>query len=267
MEIITSVKNQKIKYILDLQESSFRKKENKFIVEGFREISQAISSGFKILSLVFCSEIIGEKRKSEIQELLTNTPEQIEINKYVFERLAYRENKDGLIALVDAKTINLEQIKLSPNPLVIVLESVEKPGNLGAILRTADAANVDAVIVCDTKTDIYNPNIIRSSLGCVFTKQVACCTADQALTWLKEKRIKIKSAAISDKAINCYTSNFKESCAIALGSEAFGLNEHWLKNSDEIIMIPMNGTIDSMNVSVSCAILVYEAVRQRGYEK
>lgn len=265
MEIITSVKNQKIKYILSLQESSARRRENKFIIEGYREIKLAVSSGYVIHTLVLCSEILEKIKREEIILECKQDPEIIEINKYVFEKLAYRDNNDGLIAIAETKTINLEQIILCKSPLIIVLESVEKPGNLGAILRTADAANVDAVIVCDTKTDIYNPNIIRSSLGCVFTKQIVCCTADQALTWLKAKNIKIKSAAISDKAINCYSSNFKESCAIAMGSEAFGLNEHWLKNSDEIIMIPMNGKIDSMNVSVSCAILVFEAVRQRNY--
>lgn len=263
MEIITSLKNQKIKFILSLQESRVRKAENKFIIEGFREIKLAISSGYNIYTLVFCSEIAGEIKIKEIVESLKNTPEQIEINKYIFDKLAYRDNKDGLLAIVEARSITLDEIKLSSSPLIIVLESVEKPGNLGAILRTADAANVDAVIVCDTKTDIFNPNIIRSSLGCVFTKQIVCCTSDQALTWLKAKKIKIKSAALSNKAINCYASNFKESCAIAMGSEAFGLNEQWLENSDEIIMIPMNGKIDSMNVSVSCAILIFEAVRQR----
>lgn len=263
MEVITSVKNQKIRNILNLQESSVRKEQNKFIIEGFREIKLALSSDYKIHTLVYCIEISGIFKKNEIIAECKDDPELIEINKYVFEKLAYRENKDGLIAIAEFKTLSLEQIKLSESPLIIVLESVEKPGNLGAILRTADAANVDAVIVCDTKTDFYNPNTIRSSLGCVFSQQVVSTESKQVIYWLKEKNIKIRITYISENSKPYYDIAFQEPTAIVLGSEAFGLSDIWVSASDEQIIIPMYGKIDSLNVSVSCAIVLFEALRQR----
>jgi TrmH family RNA methyltransferase len=189
----------------------------------------------------------------------------IKITKQVFDKLAYRENRDGLIALVQATYKSLADIKLSANPLIIVLESIEKPGNLGAILRTADAAYVDAVIVCDKKTDIFNPNVIRSSLGCVFTNQVVTCSADECLTWLEEKKIKSYAAALTATKFY-HQADFKNASAIFMGTEADGLSDTILNNANQQIKIPMSGKIDSLNVSTSCSIIVFEAKRQRDFK-
>jgi TrmH family RNA methyltransferase len=158
----------------------------------------------------------------------------------------------------------LNQLRLSKNPLLLILESVEKPGNLGAVLRTADAAGVDAVIICDPHTDFYNPNVIRSSVGCVFTNQIASATSEETINWLKENNIKIFSTYLKASA-PYHETDFTKPCAIILGTEATGLSDLWVKKSDATIIIPMQGKIDSMNVSTAAAVVVFEARRQRGF--
>ena len=197
------------------------------------------------------------------EKLLKNVNVKVEkVSVEVFNKMAYREESDGLIALSRPKDLSLNKVILSTNPFVILLESVEKPGNLGAILRTADAANVDAVIVCDPKTDVYNPNTIRSSIGCVFTRQVVACTSQDALKWLKQNNFCVfASEPVASESY--YIADFKKPTAIVLGSEADGLSEFWISNADQRIKIPMKGYSDSLNVSVSAAILTFEAMRQR----
>jgi TrmH family RNA methyltransferase len=186
------------------------------------------------------------------------------VSKEVFDKMAYRENSDGCLAVAEIKNSVLSEIKLSDSPFIIVLEGIEKPGNLGAILRTADAAQVDAVIICDPKTDIYNPNVIRSSVGCVFTNQVVACTSEEALEYLTKNGISSYAAALT--ASDYYQkTDMAKSCAIVMGTEADGLSEFWLEKSDKQIKIAMRGKIDSLNVSTSCAVLVFEAMRQRGF--
>jgi len=182
---------------------------------------------------------------------------------HAFERIAYREGSDGLIALAVPRNLTLNDLKLNPEPLILILESVEKPGNLGAIMRTADAAQLDAVIVCDPLTDIYNPNAIRSGVGCIFSRQVVSCTTTEALAWLKKHKIKIYAAALTDSAVIYHKMDFRGPSAIVMGTEATGLSKEWLDKSDAQIIIPMQGIADSLNVSVSAAVLIFEAVRQR----
>jgi len=182
----------------------------------------------------------------------------------VFEKVAYREGSDGLIALIKPKEHRLDQLQLKDKPFIIVLESVEKPGNLGAVLRTADAANVDAVVICDPLTDLYNPNAIRSSVGCLFTVQVAVCSSKECFDWMQAKEI--RSFAAELKGSEWYhESDFKGPTAIIMGTEADGLTSFWLDNADKRIKIPMRGVIDSLNLSVSTAVLTFEAMRQRGF--
>jgi TrmH family RNA methyltransferase len=233
-------------------------------VEGFREIVMAFKSGFEIKELYFSRETNLHPGTDEFFGQLPKSCHTIEISKAVFEKIAYRENSDGLIALVIPKYLKPEELKLSSNPLILVLESVEKPGNLGAILRTADAAALDAIIVCDTQTDIYNPNVIRSSLGCIFSKQVVTCSTNEAITYLRKNGIKSYAAALTASQYYQET-DFREPCAIVMGTEADGLTEAWLKSADSQIKIPMGGKVDSLNVSTSTAILVFEAKRQRGF--
>ena len=258
-EKIISTSNPRIKNVLKLKEkSSERKLQDLIVVEGLREILMAKENRFTIKTLFVCEDIAGKKSK----ELVASASHLVKINKEVFEKITYRENSDGLLALVVPKHLRLKDLKLSAAPLLIVLESVEKPGNLGAILRTADASGVDAVIVCDTKTDIYNPNVIRSSIGCIFSKQVVAADSDEVIKFLKEKNIKTFAAALTAKN-NYVKSDLSISSAIVLGTEADGLSQIWLSSADEQIKIPMLGKIDSLNVSACCAVIVYEAVRQR----
>lgn len=255
-ELITSLQNPKIKNLVKLSEkSSERRSQNLIIVEGLREIQIAVEAGFEIEQLYFC-EALGASQNS----LSANT--YFEITKEVFSKIAYRESSDGYIAVFKPRYFTLENLKLSEHPFIIILESVEKPGNLGAILRTADAAHIDALIVCDPKTDIYNPNSIRSSVGCVFSVPVVTGTNQEVFDWLKAKGIKAYAAALT--AQTEYTDiNFKESSAIVMGTEATGLSSFWLSNAEDQIKIPMLGKIDSLNVSTSTAILTFEALRQR----
>ncbi|MND45599.1 23S rRNA (guanosine-2'-O-)-methyltransferase RlmB [compost metagenome] len=186
------------------------------------------------------------------------------ISKDVFDKIAYREGSDGLIIVAEPKYLTLETLALSPNPFLIILEAVEKPGNLGAILRTADASQADAVIVCDPRTDIYNPNAIRSSVGCVFTTQIVASTNEEVLAWLRSKGITSYAAALTATEFY-HETDMAKPCAIVMGTEATGLTDHWLSGANKQIKIPMRGKIDSLNVSTSTAILAFEAMRQRGF--
>lgn len=187
-----------------------------------------------------------------------------EISRPVFEKLAYREGSDGFIALFEHKDRQLSDLVIKKEPLIVILESVEKPGNLGAILRTADAVDADAVIICDPLTDIYNPNVIRSSIGCVFSRQVVTCSTAEAQQWLRE--MKITSYAAELRASTQYdTHDYRKATAFVMGTEADGLTKAWIDFCDHRIIIPMLGSIDSLNVSVSTAVLLFEAMRQRRF--
>ncbi|MDD5291233.1 MAG: RNA methyltransferase [Patescibacteria group bacterium] len=256
-EIITSAQNQKIKEIIRLRKPRERKKQDLIIVEGWQEIGLARQAGLEITELFFCQDFAGSKKIEDLPE-----EKLAPVVPTVFTKISYRENPDGFLALAKPKYPTLEKVKLNKNPLIIILESLEKPGNLGAILRSADAAGVDAVIVADPKTDIYNPNVIRASLGTVFTNQVAAAGAEEIKKWLAKN--KIKSFAATPEAKKLYTeANYKGAAAIIMGEEHPGLSKDWLKNASEKIRIPMAGKIDSLNVSVSTAIILFEAIRKR----
>jgi RNA methyltransferase, TrmH family len=258
---ITSTQNPKVKSLLALEKPRERRKQQLFIIEGKKEISMALEAGYKIGNLFFCDEIV---EVNEIPASLKDDKLLIPVSKDVFDKIAVREGTGGMIAVAEMRLHSLEQIALSQNPLVLILEGVEKPGNLGAILRTADAANVDAVIICDPQTDFYNSNVIRSSVGCVFTKQVASATSEETIAWLKKNNIQIYCTYL--KASQPYHAvDYKKPSAIIMGTEATGLTDVWVKNSNANIIIPMLGKIDSMNVSTAAAVVVFEARRQRGF--
>ncbi|MBX2965759.1 MAG: RNA methyltransferase [Cyclobacteriaceae bacterium] len=257
---MTSTQNPKIKSLLTLEKPRERKKQQLFIIEGKKEIGFALEAGYKIGNLFFCDEIISP---DDLQQLGLESKLLIPVSKDVFDKIAVRENSGGVIAVAEMKLHSLNQVRLSKNPLILVLEAVEKPGNLGAMLRTADAAGVDAVIICDPQTDFYNPNVIRSSLGCVFTKQIASATSEETLGWLRKNNITIYCTYL--EASNPYNqTDFTKPSAIVMGTESTGLSETWVKNADANIIIPMQGKIDSMNVSTAAAVVVFEARRQRG---
>ena len=259
---ISSQQNPVVKKILLLKDKSReRKKTGLFILEGARELQFAIKENYPIETLLFCAAIISEK---EAVSFVNNTStEIIEVSKEVYQKIAYRETTEGIIAIVKSKEHVLEQLQFkNKDPLILVVEAPEKPGNIGALLRTADAANLDAVLIANPNSDIYNPNVIRSSVGCVFTTKIGIGTTAEVIAFLKERNIAIYCAALS--ASEKYTNtNFTAASAIVMGTESTGLTEEWLQNSTQNILIPMEGIIDSMNVSVSAAILIFEAKRQR----
>jgi len=262
-EPITSAANPRIRNIIKLETNSReRRLQNVFIIEGYREIFRALISGIEISELYVCHDLDKQGRGEELK-MLDGEITIFEVGLAAFNRIAYREGSDGLIAIAIPRKLSLEDLKLSANPLILIVESVEKPGNLGAIMRTADAAGIDAVIICDPITDIYNPNTIRSGVGCVFTRQIVSTTSKEALLWLKLKGIAIYAAALSNTVVNYHQTDFCKPVAVVMGSEATGLSDEWLENADSQIIIPMKGIADSLNVSTSAAILIFEAIRQR----
>jgi TrmH family RNA methyltransferase len=264
-KLITSLQNPLIKNILLLQEKPReRKVQNLMVVEGLREIKLALVSGFTVSALYYCRDFISDNDLKSLISHAVSSFEMIEVPPEIYNRLAYRKDHEGVIALANPKRMLFHDIHLSSNPLLLVLESVEKPGNLGAILRTADAAGLDAVIICDPQTDIYNPNAIRSSIGCIFTMPVITSTTEHTILWLRNNKIKMLGTALTSSH-PYHEADFTMSCAIIMGSEANGLSQKWLDEADGLIRIPMKGRIDSMNVSASAAIVIFEALRQRDF--
>lgn len=265
---ITSLQNKEVKWLLQLQEKSRnRKKEGIFILEGQREIDLAITGKYKPLHLYFVPEMIDFQQVLEIARKKSDQPAEIsEINSEVYDKLAYRGSTEGLIGVFKSKTHELEDLKFNnATPLLLVAEAPEKPGNIGAILRTADAAAVDAVIIANPRTDLYNPNIIRSSVGCIFTNQIATGSTSEIIKFLLRHNIQIYAAALQASE-PYHLVDFKKASAIVVGTEATGLSKEWLENSTQNIIIPMQGEIDSMNVSVAAGILIFEAKRQRNFK-
>ena len=255
MEKITSTQNPKVKRLAALQQKSAeRRREGVFVVEGRRELDHCIEAGYEVESIFVCQDIVPDN--------LPPAAQTYDVSTRVYERIAYRGSTEGIVAIVYAKQLTLNDLKLGDKPFVVVLESVEKPGNLGAVLRSADAAGVDAVIVCDPLTDLYNPNLIRSSIGAIFTVPCVACTSEECIHFLKERGIQILTAQLQDSRLY-YDVDMRRPTAIVMGTEATGLTQQWRLAADAHIRIPMLGRLDSLNVSVSAAVLMYEAVRQR----
>ncbi len=263
-KLIRSTQNALVKKIILLKgKSRERKKSGLFILEGQRELSLACRAGYTFEHVLFCSDIISEQAVDELLQEIKSPFEVTEVSKAVYQKMAYRESTEGILAIAKIKTHTLDSLRFSKeNILALVAEAPEKPGNIGALLRTADAANLDAVLIANPKSDLYNPNIIRSSVGCVFSNTIGMGSTTEIIEFLKNKNIAIYCAALS--ASKSYTAaNFTKATAIVVGTEATGLSDEWLSASSKNIIIPMEGEIDSMNVSVSAAILIFEAKRQR----
>ncbi len=262
MKQITSAQNPYIKSLVQLQEKAkTRKQTGTFLIEGKREIELAIKGGYILKTLLFCPEVM---QNVDYQNFDSSIVEKIEISKEVYQKLAYRDTTEGILAVAQSKSLHLSDLKLSKNPLVLIAEAPEKPGNIGALLRTADAANIDAVIIANPKSDLYNPNIVRSSVGCLFTRQIATGTSEEVIAFLKENQIAFYSATLQNSN-EYHKVDYTTPTAIVVGTEATGLTEIWRRESTQNIIIPMQGEIDSMNVSVAAAILLFEAKRQRGF--
>ena len=264
--IITSVKNPRIKKVLELQQkSSERRKMGCFVVEGKREILHGLHAGFTIDTLYVCSPLI-QKDDSEgcWEEIVhaTTSDHVVEVSPEVYDKMAYRGGTEGIIAEVKVRPLRLEDLSLPEHPLLMVLEGVEKPGNIGAVLRSADAAHADAVIVCDPLTDLYNPNLIRNSIGAFFSVPCVACSSEECIRFLKSRSIRILTAQLQDSELY-YDTDMRCGTALVMGTESTGLTDIWRQAADAHIRIPMLGRLDSLNVSVSAAILLFEAVRQR----
>jgi TrmH family RNA methyltransferase len=257
---ITSLQNPIIKEIISLTEKAKnRKQKNLFVIEGKREISLALEGNYKLQLLLFCADFITE---NEVLNVSKNIQEVVEISKEIYQKLAYRDTTEGLIAVAECKNHDLSEIKLASNNLILIAESIEKPGNIGALLRTADAANLNAFILTNPKTDLYNPNIVRSSVGGLFTNTIALGANEEVFDYLIQNNFKIFAATLQNSNIY-YLENYQENTAILVGTEATGLSDFWKTKAHQNINIPMQGKLDSMNVSVAAAIVLFEAKRQR----
>ena len=259
-QVLTSVQNPRVKQVVALQQKSAeRRRCGLFVVEGRRELGHCLAAGYEVMEVYVCRDILtdADALLGSLQGVAT-----YEVTPYVYDKLAYRGGTEGVIAIVRSRVIGLADLRLKVNPLLIVLESVEKPGNLGAVLRSADAARADAVVVCDPLTDLYNPNLIRSSIGAVFSVPTVACSSEDCIAFLKARGIRILTAQLQDSELY-YDTDMCRATALVMGTEATGLTDVWRRAADAHIRIPMLGRLDSLNVSVSAAILLFEAVRQR----
>lgn len=258
---ITSLQNPSVKEAVKLQTRRKRSEMGLFLIEGFRELSRALIGGVTIQKLFICRELfLGENEEG----LIAQVDEVFECSKVVFEKLSYRDRPDGLLAIGVQMNFSLAALaaKMGENPLLVVAEAIEKPGNLGSIMRSSDGVGADGVIVCDRCTDIYNPNVVRASVGTLFTQPVVEATGNELFLWLKEHGIKIVST--SPAASMEYTeADLRGPLAIVVGTEQLGLSEKWMSAADQLVSIPMKGVADSLNVATATTLMLYEALRQR----
>lgn len=264
LQSITSAQNPKIKDFLALQEKSrLRREKGLFVVEGRRELLHCLEAGFSPRTIFVCEEILGAGEMEAVLGAAGEGCTVFSVSANVYDRMAYRSGTEGVTAIMQARNLRLEELRFrNEEPLIVVVEAVEKPGNLGAILRSADAAGADAVIVCDPLTDLYNPNLIRASIGAVFSVPVVAASSAETIEWLRSRCVTIYTAQLQDSSWY-YDCDMKKATAIVMGTEATGLTGIWREAANRHIRIPMLGKLDSLNVSVSAAVLLFEAVRQR----
>lgn len=260
MTEITSLQNPKVKVAVGLRDRRDRDQTDRFLIEGYRELKRAVDAGLEVETIFYCPEFfLGSNEKDLITAAHCNA---FACTSAVFAKLSYRDRPDGILAIAKQMHLKLADLSLSPCPFLLIAESIEKPGNLGSILRSCDAAGVDAVIVCDRTTDIHNPNVVRSSVGTLFTQPVIEAGSEEMIRYLKEHGISI-AAATPHAELEFTQADFKVPLAIAMGTEQYGLSQMWMKEADIAIRIPMNGVADSLNVASATTLLLYEVVRQR----
>ncbi len=262
MKKIESIQNPWIKAAVKLRDRRERERKKSFLIEGYREITRALKKKVPLQALFFCPEFFLKEGEKKIVEQMQGEIACFQCAKKAFEKLSYRDRPDGLLAIASFFLPSLDSIKLSKEPLVVVAESVEKPGNLGTILRSADAAGVDLLIVCDPRTDVYNPNVVRASTGTLFTTPLVQASLTETLAFLAENKLKV--CAATPKAEHIFTSqNLQGPIAIVVGSEQYGLCEKWFERADLLVKIPMFGEADSLNVAQATTLFLYEVRRQK----
>ena len=263
---LTSLKNPKVQHTFSLRERKVRDAEGVTMLEGYRELSRALDAGIQILETYHCPALyLGENEPALIHRLEMAGSDIYECSREVLCKLAYRDRPEGLIAVARMRRKTLADIPAKKDGLYMVAETIEKPGNLGSILRSADAVGATAVIVCDKQTDLYNPNVIRASTGAIFSMPLAEATSVEALAWLRN--LGIKTLAATPHAHQYHTDvDMTKGVAIVVGAEQYGLSPYWMNSADLQVLIPMLGKMDSLNVATAATILLYEAARQRGWK-
>jgi TrmH family RNA methyltransferase len=264
VEIITSPKNPRLKRLVRLRDRRHRDGERAFLVEGYREVRRALDRKVALDELYYCPGwFLGENEPAVIADAESAGARLFELSKDAFAKVAYRERPDGILAVAPQWKRTLADLPLPADPLLLVVEAIEKPGNLGTILRGADAAGCDAVVICDPVTDLFNPNVVRASTGVLFSIPCAVEESGAVLAWLKGRGI--RTVATTPTATELYTdSDLRGPLAVIMGSEQYGLSAFWLENADDAVRIPMAGQADSLNVAMAALITLFEAVRQRG---
>ena len=261
--IITSSQNPRVKHVIALRERKQRKRDGLMLVEGHDELSLALECGVKPQTLFFCPALFGEVDSAGLLARVRATgAEMFEADQRVFEKMAFRENPDGWLAAAPIPRHTLDDLRLGPTPLLVVVEAVEKPGNLGAILRSADAAGADGLILCDPTVDIGNPNVIRSSRGTVFSVPIAEASSQETLAWLRAHNI-VVVAATPEASILYNDVDLRGPVAVTVGAERDGLSDVWRQNADVKARLPMSGRVNSLNVASATTLFLFEVVRQR----
>lgn len=260
---ITSVRNPRVQAAYDLRERRERVRQGRILIDGVRELTRAVAAGIKLIEVFVCHELLAtDVAQALIEQLVEVSVPLVDVSPHVFEKLAYGERTEGVLAVAEMPKASLDSLQLPDRPLVAVLEACEKPGNLGAVLRTADGAGLSAVIVADGRTDLFNPNVLRASLGTIFSVPVAVASAAEARSWLLGRGIRIVAAQV-DAPQDYSAFDLTGPTAIVLGNEAYGLSDVWRTADVAAVRLPMLGIADSLNVSVTAAVLFYEALRQR----
>lgn len=262
-EKISSLQNPRVKQLVKLRDRRPRDEAGVFLVEGYREVRRALEKGVALSELYFAPDwFLGENEPALLAQAESAGAKLFELTRDAFAKVAYRERPDGVLAVAPQWKRALADLFLRENPFLLVVEAIEKPGNLGTILRSADAAGCDAVIVCDPVTDIFNPNVVRASTGVLFSVPLVVESSERVLAWLREKGV--RTVATTPAAETLYTAaDLRGPLAVVMGSEQYGLSDFWLKNADLPVRIPMAGQADSLNVAMATIITLFEAVRQR----
>jgi len=261
--MITSPQNPYVKRAVRLRDHRLRRKENLIIIDGARELSRAIAAGMTLYEIFVCPELCRSEEARRLLEILPSSGGQrLDVSETVFAKLAFGQRTEGMVGIAAVPRRRLEDIVLPANPLVAVLDGVEKPGNIGAVLRSADGAGVSALVMADPRTDLFNPNAIRASLGTIFSLPVATAAPGDVLGWLRGLGLQILAARV-EGSVAFSEVDYRPPTAIILGSEALGLDALWSGDDVRAIRLPMLGVADSLNVSAAAAVLFYEALRQR----
>lgn len=260
---IESLQNPRVKYAIHLRDRRDRDREGKFLIEGYRENLRALECGWAPETLFVCPErFLGSSEQKLIEQAQQKGAQIITCSPQVFDKMSYRDRPDGLLAIAPQRRLKLQDLPDRPHPLWVVAEAIEKPGNLGTILRSADAVGADGVLICDPQTDVYNPNVVRASVGTLFSVPTVTCSSQEAMAWLRRQGAQIVAA--TPHATQEFTQvDLRGPVAIAFGTEQLGLSDLWMKQADLPVRLPMKGLADSLNVAMAATVLLYEVLRQR----